>query len=193
MRFLTLATIVTVTMGSTPHRMGTPKMKVERKKAVAGALSSSPLESMENDSVFTEYNGGITEFLRAIARLESNGKIGVISRFGYLGKYQFHPKTIRSMGFNVTNKEFLSNEKLQDRVMLRYMRDNEKELKDIIDRWVGKNHRGVDITHSGIIAAAHFAGTTRLRQWFRGKSVVDANGASIRLYMTKFANYDIKG
>ena len=109
-----------------------------------------------------------------------------------LGKYQFHPNTIKSLGFNVTQKEFLSNAELQDSVMVAYLRANNKELKTLITKYENKIIKGVKVTRSGVLAAAHLAGSTNVKLFFQNSDLngrTDANGTSIREYMQTFSMY----
>lgn len=135
------------------------------------------------------YNG----FKEALAFKESQGRYSVVNTFGYLGKYQFGLGTLNLMGVYDANS-FLSNPKLQERTFETNIARNKWILRRDIKRFNGKRIRGVVITESGILAAAHLAGAGNVKKYLRsyGKNdVADAYGSSISYYMRKFAGFDI--
>lgn len=136
----------------------------------------------------------LEKFLSHMAERESDNTLHVVNRFGMMGKYQFDPSTVKMLGFKVTKKEFLSNAELQDSVMVANMRLNNQELNSIIKRYDGKVVKGIKITRSGILAAAHLAGPQNVMNFFQNtdwKGRTDANGTSIREYMKTFAGYKL--
>lgn len=139
---------------------------------------------------------GLHEFLHSVGYFESENKYTAVNEIGMLGRYQFHPRTIKELGYTVTPKQFLQNTKLQDSVMVQYMRDNRRELKPLIKKYAGRVVRGVHVTESGILAAAHLAGTGGVWSWFYPNKyhygTVDKNGASVKLYMKKFGGYNMR-
>ena len=138
---------------------------------------------------------GLHTFLHKLGKMESKNNYEVVSSAGFLGRYQFHPRTIRAMGFKLSQKEFLNNPEIQDKVMLAFMRDNRRSLKPLIRKYDGKMVNGVRVTESGILAAAHLAGVGGVLSWFYPEKyqykVVDANGASVAMYMKKFGGIQL--
>ncbi|MGW9686563.1 hypothetical protein [Flagellimonas sp. 2504JD1-5] len=135
------------------------------------------------------YNG----FKEALAFKESQGRYGVVNTLGYLGKYQFGLSTLNLMGVYNANS-FLNDPKLQERTFETNIARNKWILRRDIKRFNGKRIRGVVITESGILAAAHLAGAGNVKKYLRsyGKDdVADAYGSNISYYMRKFAGYDI--
>ena len=133
-----------------------------------------------------------TSFLNAIGHKESSNRYDAVNRLGYLGKYQFGRKTLKSLDIKTTKKEFLSNPDLQEEAMDRLLTENYKSLRRYINKHEGTIHNGVYITKSGVLAAAHLGGAGNVRQWFRkGADFKDANGTSIITYMKKFNGYDL--
>ena len=132
-------------------------------------------------------------FMKRIAMIESGGNHRVTNEFGMMGKYQFSPSTVRLLGFNVTQREFLQNPHLQDTVMLAYMKVNHRELQSLITKYDGKVVRGVKVTRAGILAGAHFAGSHGLRQYLNGTgpNVTDARGTTVGKYMAYFSNFQL--
>jgi hypothetical protein len=133
-------------------------------------------------------------FMEMVAEIESGGNYKVVNQIGMMGKYQFSPRTVRSLGFNITREEFLGNPLLQDSVMVAYMRLNDQELSNLIRRYEGTTHNGVLITRAGIIAGAHFAGTGGMRRYLasRGQdTTVDINGTHIQQYISRFSDFHL--
>lgn len=132
-------------------------------------------------------------FKEAIGFKESGGKYKVVNRFGYLGKYQFSRNTLRMMGFkNIDN--FLNDTQQQELAFQTYVSYNKWVLRKEIERYVGQEIDGVEITESGIVAAAHLAGPGNVRKFLKSKGSKDsqdANGASVKYYMEMFSDYDI--
>ncbi|MFY0603335.1 MAG: peptidoglycan-binding protein LysM [Flavobacteriaceae bacterium] len=136
---------------------------------------------------------GFVAFKEALAFKESQGKYRVVNTLGYLGKYQFGKTTLER--FRIYNtSSFLKNPELQEKAFLAYCQVNKWILRKDIKRSVGKIINGVKITESGILAAAHLSGAGNVKKYLRSNgnfNLSDAYGASISLYMKKFAGYDV--
>lgn len=143
------------------------------------------------------HKGDLSAFMRKLGNSEGLGNYDIVSRTGYLGLYQFHPKTLRSLGFNVSSKEFLASPALQDSAMIAYMRMNAYELRSVIRKFNGTTVHGVYVTKAGILAGAHLVGSAGILAFFYPDRydyrVVDGNGVHVSQYMTKFAGYDLRG
>ncbi|MFD2565980.1 peptidoglycan-binding protein LysM [Pseudotenacibaculum haliotis] len=132
-------------------------------------------------------------FKEALAFKESQGRYRVINTLGYLGKYQFGKTTLERFRIYDTDG-FLKNPELQERVFLAYCRVNKWILRKDIERSVGKVINGIEITESGILAAAHLSGAGNVKKYLRSNgnyNFSDAYGATIQSYMKKFAHYDV--
>ena len=141
---------------------------------------------------------GVRAFMHSIGRMESKNNYKATNSIGMLGKYQFSPRTIRAMGFKVSNEEFLNNPALQDRVMLAFMRDNKRSLAPIIRKFNGQTVNGVRVSPSGVLAAAHLAGVGGVLSFFYPEKyghyrTGDSNGATVAMYMEKFGHYNMEG
>ena len=138
----------------------------------------------------------ILRFLEAIALFESNNRYDVVNPYGFLGRYQFSPTTIRHLGYDILNEEFLRNARLQDEIMLAYMRENYVSLRPYIEEYNNTNYKGMYITTSSILAGAHFAGAMGMKRFLLNKldsiGTTDANGMTLRRYMTKFSDYNVE-
>lgn len=132
-------------------------------------------------------------FKEALAFKESQGNYFTTNTLGYLGKYQFGVGTLQLMGvYNATH--FLNNPRLQEKVFHTNIARNKWILRRDINRFVGKRIKGVEITESGILAAAHLAGAGNVKKYLRSYGeldVQDAYGTSIGDYIKKFSGFDV--
>ena len=130
---------------------------------------SIPIVEVEEES---DSRKDILRFLEAIALFESNNR------------------------YDVLNEDFLRNARLQDEIMLAYMRENYVSLRPYIEEYNNTNYKGMYITTSSILAGAHFAGAMGMKRFLLNKldsiGTVDANGMTLRKYMTKFSDYNVE-
>lgn len=132
-------------------------------------------------------------FREALAFKESQGNYFTTNTLGYLGKYQFGIGTLQLMGvYNATH--FLNDPVLQEQVFQINVARNKWILRKDINRFVGKWVGGVEITESGMLAAAHLAGAGNVKKYLRTygeHNVTDDYGTNITNYMKKFSGYDV--
>jgi len=131
-------------------------------------------------------------FKEAVGFKESRGDYSVINEYGYLGKYQFGKGTLKMIGIH-DSSYFLEDTKLQEQAFTAYAAKNKWILRRDIKRYVGTYIRGVKITESGILAAAHLGGAGNVKIYLRSGGMngfSDAFGTSIRYYLKKFSGYD---
>lgn len=132
-------------------------------------------------------------FTQAVGFKESRNRYHIVNKFGYLGKYQFGKSTLRRLKVkNVEN--FLSNPEQQEQAFSALCSLNKYILRNDIKRSVGKKINGIEITESGILAAAHLSGAGNVKKYLRTNgqnNKQDAFGTSIETYMKRFAGYDV--
>lgn len=131
-------------------------------------------------------------FKQALAIKESQGLYRLVNPFGYMGKYQFGKSTLRGLGIYNT-KEFLNNPRLQERAFKALLSKNKWELRREIEQYEGKIIRGVKVTESGLLAAAHLAGAGSVKNFLKSngkKGFRDGFGTSLKSYIKKFGGYD---
>lgn len=131
-------------------------------------------------------------FKEAMGFKESRGDYSVINQYGYMGKYQFGKNTLKMIGIH-DSSVFLEDTKLQEQAFTAYAAKNKWILRRDIKRYVGTYIRGVKITESGILAAAHLGGAGNVKIYLRSGGMngfSDAFGTSIRYYLKKFSGYD---
>jgi len=131
-------------------------------------------------------------FLDAIGHRESSNRYDVVNGWGYMGKYQFGKRTLKSLGYDVSKKEFLNTPYLQEQAMLDLLNHNKKILNNYIEYWDGKKINGKVITESGILAAAHLAGPGNVKRFLKkGEEFEDGNGTKLTSYLTEFSGYKL--
>ncbi|PID71129.1 MAG: peptidoglycan-binding protein LysM [Flavobacteriales bacterium] len=131
-------------------------------------------------------------FKEALAFKESKGKYNRVNIYGYLGKYQFGKSTLKRFKIYDT-AEFLKNPELQEDAFVALCSVNKWILQRDIKRFKGKKINGVEVTESGILAAAHLAGAGNVKKYLRSYGAFkfeDAFGTTIHYYLKKFAGYD---
>jgi hypothetical protein len=138
-------------------------------------------------------NRDFVAFKEAVAFKESQGKYAAVNTLGYLGKYQFGRTTLHR--FNIYNtQEFLKNPILQEKAFVALCQVNKWILRKDIKRYIGKTMNGIEITESGILAAAHLSGAGNVKKFLRSngsRSFSDAYGSSIQSYLKKFKDYNV--
>ncbi|MCK5639009.1 MAG: peptidoglycan-binding protein LysM [Flavobacteriaceae bacterium] len=137
-------------------------------------------------------NNSFIGFKEAVAFKESQGKYHKVNTLGYLGKYQFGVSTLNRLKIYNT-RDFLNNPELQEDAFLALCSLNKWILIRDIKRSVGKKINGIEITESGILAAAHLSGAGNVKKYLRSNGKIifsDAYGSDIQHYMKKFKGYD---
>lgn len=132
-------------------------------------------------------------FQQNLAARESEAKYHKVNTLGYLGKYQFGAETLKVLG--ITNTDyFLQSRKLQEAAFLANLARNKWELRKYITKYANKTINGIEITESGILAAAHLGGTGSVKKFFKSngtRKFKDGYGTSICEYLTTFAGYNV--
>jgi hypothetical protein len=163
-------------------------------------MQPTPVLFPKNKTTFTKpmavppfLGSSYVGFKEALAFKESQGNYFSINTLGYLGKYQFGIGTLQLMGvYNAT--QFLNDPVLQEKVFHTNIERNKWILRKDIEKFVGKEIRGVKITESGILAAAHLAGAGNVKKYLRSYGsfdAMDSYGTSISHYLKKFSGYDV--
>jgi hypothetical protein len=140
----------------------------------------------------------LKRYLEAVGYSESRNNPQAYNRYGYVGKYQFGYAARKSCGYGeVKFRDFIKNptvwsEKDQDAAMITLLSKNESHLKDVIRKYNGKVIKGVTVTKSGILAAAHLAGARGVERYFHnGSNPRDAYGTGLEDYLFKFSGFNI--
>ncbi|WP_264553712.1 peptidoglycan-binding protein LysM [Flavobacterium sp. N2038] len=132
-------------------------------------------------------------FKEAVAFKESQGKYRLVNSLGYMGKYQFGAEALRAIGIK-NNKNFLKDPALQEKAFIALLSKNKWILRNEIQKYEGQIISGIEITESGILAAAHLGGAGSVKNFFKNKGnrhFRDAYGTSLRSYLKAFGGYDL--
>jgi hypothetical protein len=132
-------------------------------------------------------------FREAIAFRESRGMLNLVNPYGYMGKYQFGRSTLRTLGIYDFNT-FLQNSVWQEKAFKALIARNKWELRREIAKYSGRVINGVEITESGLLAAAHLGGAGSVKKYLRSngsEGFKDGFGTSLRSYIKKFGGYDV--
>ena len=132
-------------------------------------------------------------FAQKMAYRESRGILHLVNPFGYMGKYQLGKSTLRTVGV-YDFQEFLRNAEWQDKAFQALIARNKWLLRNEIEKYSGKVINGIEITESGLVAAAHLGGAGSVKKYLRsnGRSgFKDGFGTSLSSYIKKFAGYDV--
>ncbi|MGG5487399.1 peptidoglycan-binding protein LysM [Gaetbulibacter sp. PBL-D1] len=165
---------------------------VSKDIALLAKDSKDAVSPISNDIQFPYLGKSYVGFKEALGFKESGSNYFRVNTLGYLGKYQFGAETLKLIGIYNPN-QFLYNPELQEKAFLANAERNKWILRKDINRFVGKTIGGVNVTESGILAAAHLAGPGSVKKYLRSygsNNFKDAYGTSIRHYLKKFSGYD---
>jgi len=132
-------------------------------------------------------------FLNDIGHYESSNDYTKVNTLGYLGKYQFGKSTLETLGYGeLTQEQFINNPSLQDTIMIENLRYNKRRLKKYYKHYVGKKRWGIEITESGMLAAAHLAGQGNVKRYLMyGEDPSDEYGTNLSKYLSTFSGYKL--
>jgi len=161
----------------------------------AHLIKAEPEIVIFTDTIPTYFDSTKTHqmFLNAIGKYESGNNYRKVNNLGYLGKYQFGRTTLKQLKIQCTTQEFLTQPDLQEFAMYENLLYNKKTLAKYIGEYQYTYFRGIFITESGILAAAHLGGPGSVKKFFKGGSIFkDGNGIPITTYMNNFKGYNLE-
>lgn len=136
-------------------------------------------------------------FLESLGFSESSHNPAACNGLGYIGLYQMGKAARKATGYgHITDNAFRRNPDIwppeQQRAAMEILiHMNNRILHGEIQEYSGKVVRGVLVTKSGILAAAHIAGAGGVKRWLNaGINPRDAFGTSLTDYMVKFGGYE---
>jgi len=143
----------------------------------------------------------VGKFLKALAQRESSSNPKSINSLGYIGKYQMGQMALQDLELDdtINAHKFKKNPNIfpeieQDRAMVKLLKLNKNYLGDYIDRFVGKEIGGVNITKSGLLAGSHLVGAGSVKKFLDSNGTFipkDDNGVPVTEYIKKFGGYNI--
>lgn len=138
------------------------------------------------------------EFLNAVGCKESGNNWSSVSKNGMLGRYQFEPNTLKSIGIIVDKEDFLSDTLLQTAAFRRLLYLNSKIFEKYLLKYKGKKlpqSKEIIMTESGILMAFHLK-PSAARVYFdsdckTNNKLIDGNGTPIWEYIKLFSGYEL--
>ena len=140
-------------------------------------------------------------FTEKLKSQESSGRYTVVSKQNnkeHMGAYQFGKARLtdykRASGKTFSKKEFLNNPKLQDEIFAWHVQDYKQRIvKDGLDKYIGTEINGTEVTMDGLVAVAHLGGYPGMINFLRmqGKGKADRsdeNGTKMSKYLRQFKN-----
>jgi len=184
---------VIISMIATISLVGFTTNYIKPKIYMVTELESKPVQPIKIEIEPVSIDINETEmFLNAIGMRESSNRYDVVNGWGYMGKYQFGKRTLKNLGYDISKKEFLNSPHIQEMAMLDLLSHNKKILQSYINQYSGVIVDGIEITESGILAAAHLGGPGNVKRYFKkGKQFKDGNGTKLTSYLTKFSGYKL--
>lgn len=150
---------------------------------------------------------GYDTYLRDLAYRESGNRPWVVNRYGYMGLYQMGRAALIDAGYMTSSGQwtgkngatsqaaFLASPAIQTAAINDYNQVQWRYITRMgLDRYVGQNIGGVQITESGLLAGAHLLGAGNLATFLRsGGATVprDGNRVPITQYIAAFGGHDL--
>lgn len=158
----------------------------------------------------------LEEFLEDLGYRESSGDYAAKNQFGYLGKYQMGEEALVDTGYykrrpgsrhnawdgEFTGKDgiytmanFLDSPSIQEKAQREFKKKQWGYLKNLgADKYIGSKINGIEITPSGLLAAAHLLGQGGVMKYLENNgnaTLTDGYNTNIEEYLKKFSGYDI--
>lgn len=138
-------------------------------------------------------------FANALGYSETRNNWKKVNKIGCFGEFQFKQSTLKALGYgHITLKKFKKEPSVFPRETqleaLRLLTEKNGTLLTEYSDMIGDAIKGVVITKSGILAAAHLSGKGGVEKFLKTKGRVnkkDINGTSVATYMKKFQGYDL--
>jgi hypothetical protein len=109
------------------------------------------------------------------------------------GKWQLTPIARKDIGYKGSLKAFLNSEEVQKKSVISLMKKNAYYIAYYIkdfQKYIGTTIKGVKVTWSGMLAAAHIGGVGALKAFLtHGYNASDGN-QSVKSYMQMFGGFN---
>lgn len=139
------------------------------------------------------------EFISKLFQRESSGRSHIV-KGSYIGGFQFGKQALKDIGMgDITVKKFKQNPNIfpyhkQVEALDKLLKKNENYMKNYMN-YIGKIINGIEITKSGILAAAHLVGQKKVKVFLSSngkKDPKDGNGTKCSTYMREFSGYNLE-
>ena len=182
--------ILIILIGLLPHFMGSNSLPIPTEREVPCLVIK--VEKVIEIPIISQ------GYYDKLAYLESRGNYKVVNRLGYMGKYQFHKRTLKHLqkkGSSVISdyeiEHFIEFPEAQERAVRALTKGNLRILRRYgLHKHVGTHIKGVEITMEGMLASAHLLGVYAVKQFIVSKGEIvkkDGNNTTIINYMSKFS------
>jgi hypothetical protein len=142
---------------------------------------------------------GFQHFSDDLGYRESLNNPDTINIIGCFGEHQWKESTLRYLRYkDITLRKFRKNpdifpESVQEEALKSLIEVNKALLRPY-ECYIGSTIKGVEITHSGLIAACHLAGFNNVRKFLltNGKTNKrDCFNTSVKSYLQQFQGYKL--
>jgi hypothetical protein len=162
-------------------------------------LKMSELRKLSVEISVQDHELEFFRFINDLGYRESGNNWLSVNQIGCFGEWQFAESTLRYLGFRkITLRKFKADpfifpRDVQIGALKALIRVNLIYLKDY-EHYIGHSIKGIVITKSGMIAAAHLGGAGSLMKFLDSngrKNAKDLFGTSVCDYLKNFSSYDI--
>lgn len=145
------------------------------------------------------YEKQLNLFIKHLGYKESGNRSHVVNSIGCIGEYQFHPMTLKQLGYtHITPEKFKMDPsifppELQRQCLEQLITINSIYLNEYY-HYIGTEIKGIEITKAGLLGGAHLGGVQSVKVFLTTNGIVDRmdlNGTSISDYIKEFSNYKL--
>lgn len=146
-----------------------------------------------------EYEEQLNLFAKHLGFRESGNRSDVINPIGCIGEFQFHPNTLKRLGYShVTVEKFRKDPTIfppeqQRKCLEKLIEINSMDLQRY-EKFIGQKINGIEITKAGLLAGMHLGGLGSVKKFLNSNGKADSsdmNGTSVGMYIKEFSNYKL--
>lgn len=151
------------------------------------------IKKLERD----EYERQFNLFAKHLGFRESGNRSHVINPIGCMGEFQFHPATLKRLGYgHITPEKFREDPmvfppELQRKCLEKLIEINSMDLRRY-EKYIGKKIKEIVITRAGLLAGMHLGGLGSVQKFLATNGASDSydmNGTHVGDYIKEFSNY----
>lgn len=162
----------------------TEGFKVPEKEPDEFIPANSVVDSIKNLNIDSKEK----LYLIKLADKESKFNPNAKNRYGYIGLYQFHNPSLKTVG--ISKQEYKTDINKQHEAALKLAQINWNILRPF-HHLIGKTIKGITITKYGLMAASHLIGAGNVIKFLRSNGSfdkADGNGTKCSSYLKSFSN-----
>jgi hypothetical protein len=174
-----------------PYDWITPLMKVQKEEIMKYATNQL---NAYLDSLAIPESGKPTKYPLKVKGIIYKSPYHIMNiSTNAAGKWQLTPIARKDIGYKGTLKQFLNSEEVQKKSVIALIKKNSMYIAYYIkdfQKYIGKTIKGVVITYSGMLAAAHIGGVGSLKAFLtHGYNASDGN-QTVKSYMQMFGGFN---